>query len=149
MHWRERSDFDNIFEYVLDRNMNIVPDKNLSPVAFTADGVRHYNTISAVTQIKLKDSDWLDTVDAAVEMNRRGINFDDVELLRTTLAFDEGNYLQKDITPEQFAFYRKKIDDDPRAYENVILNHRKFKAEKEKDFAQARDDLENNLAKVL
>lgn len=149
MHWRERSDFDNIFEYVLDRNMNIVPDKNLSPVAFTADGVRHYNTISAVTQIKLKGSDWLDTVDAAVEMNRRGINFDDVELLRTTLAFDNGNYLQKDITPEQFAFYRKKIDDDPRAYENIILNHRKFKAEKEKDFAQARDDLQNNLAKVL
>ena len=113
---------------------SLLPD-SLNPTA-ESGGVRYYDTYSSVKLIKLKGKDeWLDPVDAAVEMNRRGVDLNDIEMLDVN-AIDEFNeFSRREITPEQFAVYELQIENDRESYSN--------KLEKYKTIVKAREAAHN------
>ena len=106
-----------------DGETYLLPE-NLSFVGQSGE-TKYYDTYSSVTQIKLKGSKWLDPIDAAVEMNRRGVVLDDIEMLNVETIDYLGMYAQKDITPEQFAVYEKRIDDNSKYYDSLLDSHKK------------------------
>ena len=121
--WSERHNTEPNISDNFDGETYLLPE-NLSFVGQSGE-TKYYDTYSSVTQIKLKGSKWLDPIDAAVEMNRRGVVLDDIEMLNVETIDYLGMYAQKDITPEQFAVYEKRIDDNSKYYDSLLDSHKK------------------------
>ncbi|MGN0690914.1 MAG: DUF3848 domain-containing protein, partial [Oscillospiraceae bacterium] len=97
-------------------NSNFLYPKNLMRTAHDSAGKDHYNLDDSIVQIKLSGSEWLHPVDAAVEMNRRGVNIDDIEMLSVRYVSSDGTVGEKDLTPEQYIVYRAHNEERPTAF---------------------------------
>ncbi|MCM1381248.1 MAG: YodL domain-containing protein [Muribaculaceae bacterium] len=127
--WKEKHSADPQFFYDNDSEVYLLPER-LDPIS-RINGIESYDTLSAIAQVKLAGSEWLAPYDAVVEMNRRGIDLNDIEMLNVNVVDKFGNAEQWDIIPEQLAIFENRITDDPQAYSDIIRNYKK-KAEKEK-----------------
>ena len=67
-----------------------------------------YNLDDSIKQIKLSGKEWLDVFDACIEMNRRGVEIKDIEMLNVRCISDKGEYSSKDMTPEMYVVYHTK-----------------------------------------
>ena len=97
-------------------NSNFLYPKNLMRTAHDSAGKDHYNLDDSIVQIKLSGSEWLHPVDAAVEMNRRGVNIDDIEMLSVRYVSSDGTVGEKDLTPEQYIVYRSHTEERTTAF---------------------------------
>ena len=75
------------------------------------DGKEFYNLDDSIEQIKLFGKEWLDVYDAAIEMNRRGVDIKDIEMLNVRCISDKGEYSSKDMTPEMYVVYHTRTDE--------------------------------------
>ncbi|MGN1136993.1 MAG: hypothetical protein ACI4SF_12325, partial [Oscillospiraceae bacterium] len=113
-------------------NSNFLFPENLTRVAHDSNGKDHYNLDDSIVQIKLSGSAWLHPVDAAVEMNRRGVNIDDIEMLNVRYVSSDGTVGEKDLTPEQYMVYRAHNEERPTAFlaaVNAVENRTKIPEE--------------------
>lgn len=147
--WTKRHDSEPNVSDDFDREFALLPE-HLSPTA-RSNGINYYDTLMSVQKIKLSGSDWLDTVDAVVEMNRRGVNLDEVEMLQvnTFIINATSKVISKELTPEQFAVYEKRISNDTAAYDEAISHYKTRKKKDDKGLKYAQDNLENNLAVIV
>ena len=129
--WTERHNTDPQISDDSGSFYHLLPE-NLNHTGQSGD-VRYYDTYSSVQLIKLKDSEWLHPIDAAVELNRRGVALNDVEMLNVNMIDEYGHFHQRDITPEQFAVYEKRIEGDLKGYDNILEKYRQERERIEKE----------------
>lgn len=72
------------------------------------DGKEFYNLDESIEQIKLFGKEWLDVYDAAIEMNRRGVDIKEIEMLNVRCISDKGEYSSKDLNPEMYVVYHTR-----------------------------------------
>ncbi|MGN0552456.1 MAG: YodL domain-containing protein, partial [Oscillospiraceae bacterium] len=113
--WKERHANEPNVSDGFDNSSFLYP-KNLMRIAHDSNGKDHYNLDDAIIQIKLAGSPWLHPVDAAVEMNRRGVNINDIEMLNVRYVSSDGTVGEKDLTPEQYIVYRAHNEERPTAF---------------------------------
>lgn len=145
--WKKRHNDDPQKSDKMDSDFDLLP-KNLKPT-IRSGSVGYYDTLSSVRQVKLSGKEWLDPFAAAVEMNRRGVDYNDIELVNAAVINSFGYYTEKDMTPEQFAVFNMRIDNDPSRYDELISSNRRRITEKEKGLAEAKNALENNLPEAV
>ncbi len=98
-------------------NSNFLYPNNLMKIAHDSEGKDHYNfDDDAILQIKLAGSEWLHPVDAAVEMNRRGVDINDIEMLNVRYVSSDGTVGEKDVTPEQYIVYLAHSEERTNAF---------------------------------
>lgn len=97
-------------------NSNFLYPNNLMKVAHYSEGKVHYNFDDAILQIKLAGSEWLRPVDAVVEMNRRGVDIYDIDMLNIRYVSSDGTVGEKDVTPEQYIVYLAHSEERTNAF---------------------------------
>ena len=84
------------------------------------DGKEFYNLDESIEQIKLLGKEWLDVYDAAIEMNRRGVDIKDIEMLNVRCISDKGEYSSKDMTPEMYVVYHTRTDEHTDKFKTAL-----------------------------
>lgn len=84
------------------------------------DGKEFYNLDESIEQIKLFGKEWLDVYDAAIEMNRRGVDIKDIEMLNVRCISDKGEYSSKDMTPEMYVVYHTRTDEHTDKFKTAL-----------------------------
>ena len=121
-------------------NSNFLLPDNLSPIA-RSGGREFYQIDEAVKAIKLNDREWLDTFDAVVAMNKKGVNVNDIEMLNVHYVSADGSSGYKDITPEQYIVYRNHTEERPQQMK-VALQHFKDRINNSRNHLHFADDAE-------
>lgn len=103
---------------------NFESDNYLFPkeplIVARCEGKEFYNLDDSIVQIKLDGKEWLDVYDAAIEMNRRGVNIKDIEMLNVRYVSSDGSTGTKDVTPEQYAVYHIRSKEHSNAMKQAI-----------------------------
>lgn len=97
---------------------NFLFPKELKVVARCEDK-KYYNLDESIEQIKLSGKEWLDPFDTAVEMNRRGVNIHDIEMLSVRYVSEDGHCGRKDMTPEMYAVYNMRTEAHANEFEEA------------------------------
>ena len=112
-------------------NSNFLLPDNLSPIA-RSGGREYYQIDEAVKAIKLNDREWLNTFDAVVAMNKKGVNVNDIEMLNVHYISADGSTGYKDITPEQYIVYRNHTEERPQQMKAALKRFVHFADDAEK-----------------
>jgi len=121
-------------------NSNFLLPDNLSPIA-RSGGREYYQIDEAVKAIKLNEREWLDTFDAVVAMNKKGVNVNDIEMLNVHYVSADGSSGYKDITPEQYIVYRNHTEERPQQMK-AALQHFKDRISNSRNHLHFADDAE-------
>lgn len=105
------------------------------------EGKEIYNLDESIEQIKLFGKEWLDVYDAAIEMNRRGVNIKDIEMLNVRYVSSDGCAGTKDITPEQYAVYHIRSEEHSKAMKQSIDKYNT----KAQNFLEAQNKVNNDV----
>jgi len=107
-HWEEVHETSPSVSDNFEGNSFLLPKEPKVIARF--ESKEKYNLDDSIEQIKLVDKEWLDVYDACVEMNRRGVNINDVEMLNVRCITDKGDYSSKDMTPEMYVVYKARTE---------------------------------------
>ena len=134
--WKERHEKEKNVSDGFD-NSNFLYPNNLMKVAHDSEGKDRYNFDDAILQIKLARSEWLRPVDAVVEMNRRGVDINDIEMLNVRYVSSDGTVGEKDVTPEQYMVYLTHSEERTNAFLAAV------------NAAEERKKIPENIMKII
>ena len=110
------------------------------------EGKEIYNLDESIEQIKLFGKEWLNVYDAAIEMNRRGVDIKDIEMLNVRCISDKGDYSSKDMTPEMYFVYKTRTEEHTNDFTEVLKSFEAKTTELyKKSFSEARESGEIGL----
>lgn len=103
---------------------NFESDNYLLPkeplIVARCEGKEFYNLDDSIVQIKLDGKEWLNVFDACIEMNRRGVDIKDIEMLNVRCISDKGDYSSKDMTPEMYVVYKTRTEEHTNDFTEVL-----------------------------
>lgn len=142
-HWEE------IHETAPSISDNFESDNYLFPkeplVVARCEGKKFYNLDDSIVQIKLDGKEWLNVFDACIEMNRRGVDIKDIEMLNVRYVSSDGSTGTKDVTPEQYAVYHIRSEEHSNAMKQAID---KYNA-KVQNFLEAQSKVNNDVTQFF
>lgn len=118
-HWEEAHKSNPSISDDFDKNNYLFP-KAFKVIARWSEGKEYYNLDESIEQIKLSGKEWLDPFDTAVEMNRRGVDINDIEMLNVRYVSLDGSVGNKDITPEQYVVYHIRSEEHSETMKQAI-----------------------------
>ena len=114
-------------------------------VVARCEGKKFYNLDDSIVQIKLDGKEWLNVFDACIEMNRRGVDIKDIEMLNVRYVSSDGSTGTKDVTPEQYAVYHIRSEEHSNAMKQAID---KYNA-KVQNFLEAQSKVNNDVTQFF
>ncbi|MCI7350921.1 MAG: YodL domain-containing protein, partial [Ruminococcus sp.] len=134
--WEERHEKEKNVSDGFD-NSNFLYPNNLMKITHDIEGKDRYNFDDAILQIKLAGSEWLRPVDAVIEMNRRGVDINDIEMLNVRYVSSDGTVGEKDVTPEQYMVYLAHSEERTNAFLAAV------------NAAEERKKIPENIMKII
>lgn len=117
-HWEEVHKTNPSVSDSFDNNNFLFPKEPKVIARFANKEI--YNLDDSIEQIKLNGKEWLDVFDACIEMNRRGVDVKDIEMLNVRYVSFDGSTEKKDITPEQYVVYHIRSEEHSEAMKQAI-----------------------------